>query len=58
MIRFLIVLGEGGGGRIFGRQQNTGTGTGTVPYKEQYSDGDQGDPDDEIEREGPLVFWS
>ena len=57
MIRFLIVSGEGGGG-IFGRQQNTGTGTGTVLYKEQYPDGEDGDPDDGIEREGPLVFRS
>ena len=57
MIHFFIVFVEGGGSFSIANK-NTGTKTGTVLYYEQDSDGEEGGPDDEIEREGPLVFRS
>ena len=57
MIRFLIVPGKGEGAFLVANKIRVPEPV-PVLYKEQYSDGEEGDPDDEIEREEPLDFWS
>ena len=58
MIRFVIVLGEGRGGAFLVANKIRVPEPVPVLYKEQYSDGEEGGPDDKIKREGPLDFWS